>query len=73
MFAQGNEEGRHLYARIAAANALLDRGYGEATQPIAGDPEMPPIGLSVEEKVEPARAAIAEAFAEEQERDGDSG
>jgi len=34
---------------------------------------MPPIGLSVEEKVEPARAAIAEAFAEEQERDGDSG
>ena len=24
-------------ARIAAANSLLDRGYGKATQPIAGE------------------------------------
>jgi hypothetical protein len=61
------------HARIAAANALLDRGHGKATQPIAGDPEMPPIEQSVEEKVELARAAIAEAFAEvvrERENDG---
>jgi cytochrome P450 len=52
------------HARIAAANAILDRGYGKATQPMAGDFEKPPIGPSVEERVARARAAIAEAFAE---------
>jgi hypothetical protein len=26
-------------ARVAAANALLDRGWGKPTQPIAGDDE----------------------------------
>ena len=52
------------HARIAAANAILDRGYGKATQPMAGDSEMPAIELSVDERVELARAAIAEAFAE---------
>jgi hypothetical protein len=30
-------------ARIAAANSILDRGYGKATQFIAGDDEMPPV------------------------------
>lgn len=30
-------------ARVAAAKELIDRGYGKATQPIAGDPDMPPL------------------------------
>jgi hypothetical protein len=30
-------------ARIAAANSLLDRGWGKATQPIAGDETSGPI------------------------------
>ena len=29
-------------ARVSAANAILDRGHGKATQPISGDDEMPP-------------------------------
>ena len=29
------------HARIAAAKELLDRGYGKASQPLAGDPEDP--------------------------------
>jgi len=32
-------------ARVAAAKELIDRGYGKATQPIAGDPDMPPVGI----------------------------
>ena len=28
-------------ARISAANSLLDRGWGKATQPISGDEENP--------------------------------
>jgi hypothetical protein len=30
-------------ARIAALNALLDRGFGKPTQPIAADTEMPAV------------------------------
>lgn len=30
-------------ARRAAATDLLDRGWGKPTQPIAGDPDMPPV------------------------------
>lgn len=30
-------------ARVAAANSLLDRGWGKATQPISGDDDAPPI------------------------------
>jgi hypothetical protein len=30
-------------ARVAAANSLLDRGWGKATQPIAGDETSGPI------------------------------
>ena len=52
------------HARIAASNALLDRGWGKATQPIGGDSEMPSIGLSVEQEVAMARQTIAEAFRE---------
>lgn len=33
-------------ARIAAARELIDRGFGKATQPISGDPDMPPIGIT---------------------------
>lgn len=32
-------------ARIAAAKELIDRGFGKATQPISGDPDMPPVGI----------------------------
>jgi hypothetical protein len=32
-----------LAARIAAANSVLDRGFGRATQFIAGDDDTPPI------------------------------
>lgn len=33
-------------ARVAAVNSLLDRGWGKATQPIAGDDDAPPIQFS---------------------------
>ena len=33
-------------ASIAAASALLDRGWGRPTQPIAGDDELPAIGIN---------------------------
>jgi hypothetical protein len=33
-------------ARVAAANSLLDRGWGKATQPISGDDDGPPIRFS---------------------------
>src|SRR5262249_39682321 len=40
-------EQRHSeMAQIAAANALLDRGWGRPTQPVSGDDEMPPVGIS---------------------------
>lgn len=35
-------------ARVSAATALLDRGWGKPTQPISGDDEMPPIEHSVD-------------------------
>jgi len=55
------------HARIAAANALLDRGWGRPTQPLAGDAEEPPIGIEMsneEERRRQADAAIDEAFRE---------
>jgi hypothetical protein len=30
---------------VAAANHLLDRGWGKPTQPISGDGDMPPVGV----------------------------
>lgn len=30
-------------ARVSAANSILDRGWGKATQPISGDDDAPPI------------------------------
>lgn len=42
-------------ARVAAAEALLDRGWGKATQMIAGDPDGAPILTKiVREIVDPA-------------------
>ena len=63
------EEMKHgdtSHARIAAANALLDRGWGKPTQPLDGAPDVPPIGIemSIEESRAEARRAIEEAFAE---------
>jgi len=37
-------------ARVAAAEALLDRGYGKPTQPIAGDDTMDPIRVALEQE-----------------------
>lgn len=36
-------------ARVSAANSLLDRGWGKATQPISGDGENP---LQIIQKIE---------------------
>jgi HEAT repeat protein len=33
--------------RIAAAEALLDRGYGKPAQAISGDPDAPPVALQI--------------------------
>lgn len=38
-------------ARVSAANAILDRGYGKPTQPISGDDDAPPVGVSVIRRV----------------------
>lgn len=32
-------------ARVAASKEILDRAYGKSTQPIAGDPSMPPVAV----------------------------
>ena len=40
-----NEPEAPAAARVAAANSLLDRGWGKATQPIAGDEESGPIAI----------------------------
>lgn len=32
-------------ARVAAANSLLDRGWGKATQPISGDEDAPALNI----------------------------
>lgn len=36
--------------RVAAAEAILDRGWGRPTQPIGGDDTMEPIRLAVQEE-----------------------
>jgi hypothetical protein len=38
-----NKETAPEAARISAATALLDRGWGKPTQPISGDEDGPPI------------------------------
>jgi uncharacterized protein DUF5681 len=64
-------DGETSHARIAAANALLDRGYGKPTQPIGGDPTGVPVEMTVETRVALARQAIAEAFREVAREDDD--
>ena len=61
-------QGDTSHARIAAANALLDRGWGRPTQPLAGDAEEPPIGIAMsqEQLAGQARREIDEAFREYQ-------
>jgi hypothetical protein len=55
-------------AQVAAANAILDRGWGKATQPLTGD-GLPPepfivkVNLHSQEEIE-ERCAGAEDFAE---------
>src|SRR5207248_11695362 len=44
------ESGKQESARVAAASALLDRGCGKPTQPLSGDKDAPPIGLSIEDQ-----------------------
>ncbi len=39
-------------ARVTAANSLMDRGWGKATQPISGDDTMDPIKLIVRKIVD---------------------
>jgi hypothetical protein len=34
-------------ARVAAAQALLDRGWGKPTQPVSGDDEAEPIRMII--------------------------
>ena len=43
-------EGESETARVAAANAILDRGYGKPSQPVDGDGEggAVPVGLTVQ-------------------------
>ena len=49
-------------ARVAAANSLLDRGWGKPTQPIAGDDDMAPItNRVVREVIDPTRTADQDA------------
>lgn len=40
------ESGESESARVSAAEALLNRGWGKPTQPISGDDEAPPIALT---------------------------
>src|SRR5215469_12410781 len=41
------ENGHSEMAQIAAANALLDRGWGRPVQPVSGDDEMPSVGFGL--------------------------
>lgn len=42
-----NKESAPESARVAAANALLDRGWGKPAQPVDGDGEGGPVQLTV--------------------------
>ena len=54
--------GKSESARVSAATALLDRGYGKPTQPIAGDSDADAINLGIVSSHEDAIRAIGEAF-----------
>jgi len=58
-------DGDTSHARIAAANALLDRGWGRPTQPLAGDADNPlVVNITEEERRREVDAAIDAAFRE---------
>lgn len=48
-------------ARVAAANAILDRGWGKPTQAVVGDPEQPIAGIT-RVIVSPGETLSAEAW-----------
>jgi hypothetical protein len=54
--------GKSESARVSAATALLDRGYGKPTQPIAGDSDADAINLGIVSSHQAAIRAIGEAF-----------
>ena len=51
------ERGKGDQTRLAAANSLLDRGWGKPTQPIAGDAQMPAV------QIDDAKAALLQTIA----------
>ncbi len=53
--------GKSEAARVSASAALLDRGWGKPTQPLAGDPDGPPIGVDVSGEIA-LRQAAAQAM-----------
>jgi hypothetical protein len=58
-------DGDTSHARIAAANALLDRGWGRPTQPLAGDADNPVVvNITEEERRREVDASIDAAFRE---------
>lgn len=69
------EGGKPDAARVAAAVALWDRGFGKPTQPIAGDDQMAPIGVAmmtdaerraeIERRQRAAAALLSEIFGTE--------
>ena len=54
--------GKNESARVAASTALLDRGWGRPTQPLAGDSDMPPLGISLEDRRREVQAILERAF-----------
>lgn len=46
-----NKESAPETSRVAAANSLLDRGWGKPTQPIAGDDDAPPVKFTTIELI----------------------
>ena len=58
------EKGKSEQACIAAASAVLDRGWGRPTQPIAGDDELPSIGINTSSLTAEERATLVASIAE---------
>jgi Family of unknown function (DUF5681) len=64
------KSGKSESARVAAAVALLDRGWGRPTQPLAGDRDNPvEHRVSFEEHQRRAREEIDKAFPERARED----
>jgi hypothetical protein len=68
--------GQSESARVSAACALLDRGYGKPVTVLAGDDSMPPIAISaadreaeIARKQAQARAMLDAAFGPDPQRE----